>query len=256
MGWLAGLMALAGCNDDGTLDRAREDTGIRISDGGVNAPLALQKGWVLTYRARLTVREGRREKNTGYELTVTIDDVDDRGAMGDSTVTISATGRHDDRIEQNWDPSAGQDSWVARVGPADPADQVSPRAITVDLDDGPQGATFPPKSIPSDRFFFLDMRRIDQLRTEFVQRFSTQSPTSLSPEGTGKCDPNGDWTLALKGPEDLQIYPPPVNVRDVTFQYDPRGFLTKVVEKLGDSFDNINPNGSFTLELDAASCPP
>ena len=43
-----------------------------------------------------------------------------------------------------------------------------------------------------------------------------------------------------------------VKQRSMTLEYDSRGFFTKINERLGNSFDTLNPNGNYTLNLVSA----
>lgn len=136
---------------------------------------------------------------------------------------------------------------MARLGPSFRGDVVGPDPVVFDLDDPPRGPAFSPiKVLPKNVLFFLDMRRIEEIRTAFVQENLSLGPGSQSPGEANR----PDWLFQLSGTDpSLQIYPPPKNTREVTLQYDPRGFLTEMNERLGDSFDNINPRGTFDLRL-------
>ena len=236
---------LAGACTDDTISRGRADSGVAIMDASLDAPLALMAGWSFTYQARMTRNPGRTESNSIFNLTVTIDAVGDRGAAGDSTVTVSATGNN--MLLQNWDQTAGFDSWVALMGPSDATDQVGAAPVTIDLDDPPRQPVQPgpgqPKAIPTDRIFFLDMRRIDALRTGFANAHSTNGPTTLAPDPPAR----PDWLFQLKGDDTNITYYP--QEREITLSYDSRGFLTTMVETIGDRFDTTTDNGTFTLSL-------
>jgi hypothetical protein len=241
------LAALAGCSSEDTIARGRGDSGVAAVDGGSYPALPLMAGWTFTYRATLTRREGRSEKSAAYELNLTIASVEDRGAAGGSRVSVTATGMN--TFEQSWDPTAGADSWVARLGPAGRGETVAATPASFDLD-RPPGAPALPKQLPSDRVFFVDLRSPDALGAAFVAAHSTElRPRALAPDPPSR----SDWQLALDGRDPEMIYyPDAVKQRAISLNYDPRGFLVSMTERLGDSFDPVNPNGRFELTLMSA----
>ena len=242
------LLALGACDEE-TIARGRADSGVAEVDGGLGAPIALRAGWVFEYQGRATRREGRTEKESWYSLTLTLDAVDDRGVAGDSTATARATGMNIAAQTRNWEPTAGFDSWVANMGTTDAVDRVAAAPVVADLDDPPRQPVLPfggaTKQIPADRNFFLDMRRIDALRADFAMRHAMMGPSALAPDGA-----RADWIFQLNGRDPaMAYYPDAVKLRNTVMQYDPRGFLVSMTERLGDSNDPTNPHGFFELKL-------
>ena len=240
-------LALVGCAEDDNIAKGRADSGLALLDGGFDQPLALMAGWTFEYQATLTKRQGNQEQNSAYSLTLTIQSVDDQGP--NSTITVSGTGQN--TFQQNWDPTAGIDSWVALIGPANRDDQVSSSPIVVDIEKAPTTPSKrPPKTIPYPGIFFLDMRNIDNIRNEFNDLHQSTGPSSRAPDPSSNRE---DWVLQLSGEDqELSTFPQAVKQRSMTIEYDPRGFLTKINERLGDSFNTLNPNGNYTLTLVSA----
>jgi len=237
-------LSLGGCPDEDLVGKGRADSGVLGQDAGFNAPLALKKGWVFEYRATLTKRSGNQEQNSAYSLTLTITDVNDDGPMSTVTVQASGTNTH----QQNWDQTAGIDSWIALIGPANRQDQVSAAATVFNIESPPSTPTKrPPKILPHPGIFFLDMRNIENIRNSFNDLHESIGPSSQAPDqGNGRTD----WVLQLNGEDpDLSTFPEAVKKRNMTIEYDTRGFLTRMNERLGDSFDTLNPNATYTLSL-------
>ena len=235
---------LGACAEDDELAKGRADSGLISRDAGFDAPLALKAGWTFSYRATLTKRQGNQEQNSAYDLELTINSVEDQGAQ--SKITVSASGAN--TFQQNWDQTAGLDSWVALIGPANREDQVSSAATEFDIEKPPTTPSKrPPKLLPHPGIFFLDMRNIENIRNEFNEIYTDVGPSSRAPDPASN---RLDWVLQLSGKdEELTTFPSSVNQREMTIEYDSRGFLTKMNERLGDSFDTLNPNGNYTLTL-------
>ena len=236
--------SLGACAEDDELARGRADSGLISRDAGFDAPLALKAGWTFNYRATLTKRQGNSEQNSAYDLTLTINSVDDQGPQ--SSITVAASGAN--TFQQNWDQTAGLDSWVALIGPANREDQVSNAPTVFDIEKPPTTPSKrPPKRLPHAGIFFLDMRNIENIRNEFNEIYTSMGPSSRAPDpGANRLD----WVLQLSGKdEELTTFPASANQREMTIEYDSRGFLTKMNERLGDSFDTLSPNGNYTLTL-------
>jgi|GEM_PF-2681041 len=244
---LSAAFVLVGCAEDDNIAKGRADSGLALLDGGFDEPLALMAGWTFEYQATLTKRQGNQEQNSAYNLTLTIQSVEDNGA--DSTVTVVGSGQN--TFQQNWDPTAGIDSWVALIGPANRDDQVSASPIVVDIEKAPTTPSKrPPKMIPYPGIFFLDMRNIENIRNEFNDLHTETGPSSRAPDPSSN---RLDWVLQLSGNDpELSTFPQAVKQRSMTIEYDSRGFLTKINERLGNSFDTLNPNGNYTLNLVSA----
>ncbi|MCC7381964.1 MAG: hypothetical protein IT384_09050 [Deltaproteobacteria bacterium] len=247
LGLASALAGTAGCGDD-TFSQGRADSGAAVPDAGISDPLPFQVGWRFKYRAQLNYRTSAAagdSKDAIYELVETITSVDDRGALGESTLTITATGAQ--VFRQNWDPTAGVHSWVAAAGPANDNDQVSPAPTVVALarapDEPPIAAT---KRLPLDDLFFLDLRRSEALKTAFFERYTSLGPRFIAPDD----DPQGRWVLGLDGDDpSMEFYPAAARHRTLSLAYDPRGFLKEIRETLGNPQAPNTPNGSFTLTL-------
>jgi hypothetical protein len=232
------------CTEDDALGKGRADSGLISRDAGFNAPLALQVGWTFSYRATLTKRQGNQEQNSAYDINFTITAVDDNGPQ--STITVAASGAN--TFQQNWEQTAGIDSWVALIGPANREDQVSAAPTIFDIEKPPTTPSKrPPKTLPHPGIFFLDMRNIENIRNSFNELYVNTGPSSRAPDPSSQ---RIDWVLQLSGmDEELSTFPSAANQREMTIEYDTRGFLTKMNERLGDSFDTLNPNGNYTLTL-------
>jgi hypothetical protein len=206
------------------------------------------------YRGQLNYRtraQGGDSRDAIYDLSVLITAVDDRGALGESTVTITATGARS--FQQNWDPSAGVHSWVAGAGPCNDGDQVSAAPTVVALTQAPVEPPLPPqKRLPLDQLFFLDLRRAESLRTAFFDRHTGLGPRFVPPSN----DPGGRWVLGLDGDDPtMDFYPDGAKHRTLSLAYDPRGFLVEIRETLGTTAIASAPNGSFTLTMTSMQGP-
>lgn len=219
----------------------RPDSGSAVTDGGASGPLALEPGMVFTYQGRLTARAPSQgdEKSSVYTLTVTIDSVDDRGAAGSSHLVYSATGAN--LLNQDWTEPYDFSSWVARLGPALDSDVVGAGTVDVDLSAVPQ---LPdrrnPKVLPTGSFF-IDTRKIEDLRARFSEVYADARPRVVDPENN-----QGTWLFEIDG-TDPGIITYEVPRRAVRIEYDPRGFVTRITEDLGES--GTEPTGVNFLTL-------
>ena len=232
--------AAAGCEDTGfTMDRP--DSGVALTDGGVTGPLALEPGMTFTYQGRLTARgvSVGDEKSSVYTLTVRIDAVEDRGGAGDSTLTFSATGQN--QLNQDWTDVWDYSSWVARLGPALPAEVVGAAAVDVNLAQVPRlPDRTNPKTLPTGSFF-LDMRQLVALRVRFAEVYADARPRVVDPSQNG-----GKWLFEIDG-DDPAIITYDLQHRKVRIEYDPRGFITRIDETLGET--GSGNSGTNTLVL-------
>lgn len=239
---LLGLCALAFACDDTEIIMDRPDSGSAITDGGASGPLALQPGMTFTYQGRLTARAPSQgdEKSAVYSLTVTIDSVDDQGAAGASHLTYSATGRN--VLNQDWTEPYDFSSWVARLGPALDSDVVGATSVDVDLSALPQlPARRNPKVLPTGSFF-IDTRKIVDIRARFSDVYADSRPRVVDPDNN-----QGTWLFETDG-TDPGIITYEVPRRKVRIEYDPRGFVTRIQEDLGES--GTEPTGVNFLTLE------
>lgn len=219
----------------------RPDSGTIVTDAGNAGPLALEPGMVFTYQGRLAARAVSQgdEKTALYTLTVTIDSVQDEGLNGASRLTFSATGSN--MLNQDWGDVFDFSSWVARLGPGLRGDVVGAAAVNVDLSKIPQlPARRNPKILPAGSFF-LDMRQVTDLRVRFADVYADSRPRVIDPSQN-----NGTWLFEIDG-TDPEIITYEVQRRKVRIEYDPRGFITRIDETLGES--GTEPSGSNTLIL-------
>ncbi|MBI2376094.1 MAG: hypothetical protein HYV07_19020 [Deltaproteobacteria bacterium] len=232
------LFAL-GCEEDVT-SKPRADSGVLAADAG-GGPLLLEAGMSLAYSGQLHFRAGGDEKDAAFTLELTIRSADDQGPSA-SRATVTATGER--TFANRFDATAGFDSWVARLGPVDATEIVLATPVTVELSDAPEMPPFP-KSLPFAQMFFLDLRASAELRSAFVSEHEALGPSAIDPSN----HPVGRWALGLDGVDpDLVYYDPGANLRHLSLEYDPRGFLEVAEERLGDADNHPNlPNGAFTL---------
>ncbi len=233
------LPPLAGCEDD-PFTMARADTGVLPMDGGTNGPLALEVGMTFRYQGVLTTRlSAQEEHNSTWLMTVTIDAVDDQGAAA-SSVTFSAgdvTTSDDD-----WAPTDDFDSWVGRLGPSQQEDTVSSAPVLSMLTSPPTIPGRPGrggvKTLPVPGTFFLDMRDIDAIRAAWAQDHADNRPRVGDPS-----DNAGRWVFEMDG-EDPTVFYYPSKERKIRIEYDPRGFMQRIEENLGDP-DRQTPPYAF-----------
>lgn len=239
------LVALAACGDE-PIRQERQDLGLPAQDAGQGQPLYFKAGMRFSYCATLTFRDGLNNESTArYTLEYLIDSAEDLGV--DSSLMARASGER--TFEQNWNPSAGADSWLARLGPADTGDQVGAAAVSFTLGEAPVA---PPvrKRIPYNGLFFLDLRQSPAIRAGWAAAHEGLSPGSVDPSQ----HPLGLLALTLNGrDEDMAFYPAAVKLRDLSLGYNTDGVLVEAVERLGDSEQPNLPNGRFELRLGPCS---
>lgn len=227
--WLgAGL----GCEAD-QITPPRPDSGVASADGGTDDPLALTPGMTFRYQASLTYRAqaAGAEKNAQFELTLTLTAVNDLRGAGESSLSFTATGmnlRNDD-----FDPTADFDSFVAQLGPAQTTDQVGSGAVTANLEDVPVQPPRPvggnkvlPKAVP----FFLDLRADDRVRGAFAEAHSADQPQVVDPSQ----HPSGRYAFNYTTRTEMYGFNYPQGTpRAIRLEYDPRGFLVRLEEDIG-----------------------
>ncbi len=235
------LSALVACEEDVT-SKPRADSGVGELDAATSG-LELTPGMSFIYSAQLHFRSGGSEKDATYTLELTIQSVEDRGKTA-SKATIVGSGAT--TFVNDFDPTAGYDSWIARLGPVDATESVGSAPVSVELSKAPEMPRFP-KQLPDPGPFFVDMRASAELRSDFVEVNAALGPSAIDPEN----HPSGLWVLGLDGVDpDMEYYDPGANLRHLSLEYDPRGFLSHAEERLGDATGHPNlPNGSFTLRL-------
>lgn len=241
---LFAALALAACEDD-PFSMGRADSGVVGQDAGSNGPLLLEPGMTFIYQGILTARPnaGQDEHNSTWFMTVTIDAVDDQGPTA-STLRFSAS--NTTTSDDDWGGPDDFDSWVGRLGPSQAEDQVGSAPIASDLHDAPE---LPPpplqgiKPLPMAGTFFLDMRNIDAIRAAFAQRFADARPRVGDPS-----DNSGRWVFETSGTDPtIQFYPS--QERRIRIEYDPRGFMMRLEENLGDPDRRTPPYASNRIVL-------
>lgn len=236
-----------GCEED-VINTSRADTGVITQDGGVLEPLALLPGMSFKYTAFVTQRaqDAQTERTTQFELTLTIETVNDTLGVGPSGLTFSAVGRN--LAVDDWEATADFDSWIARLGPTLGIDQVGGDDVSVDLSQPPQ---IPParspqgKPLPVNGGFFLDLRATENLRTAFAARYESQQPQIVDPA----TNPTGmRWRFAFSGADpSIFYYPDAQKTRALALEYDPRGFLVRLEESIGSSERRPHATGRLML---------
>jgi hypothetical protein len=258
-GLLASVLALAGlaaCSDD-TVSKGRADTGVGGLDASSIGPLALQPPMHFVYQADLTyVSDTNEQSHSNYTLGLVIDSADDQGSQGESTISISAErADRDMSLVQNWNPTAGFDSWVDRLGPADDGDlaRVANTPVVVHLSAAPLDSALPAggvaKMLPAAAVFFLDLRHGDAIRAAFFDAYDKNGLMAQAIDPSK--DPMGRWVIGFSG-NDASVsayYPPGDKQHTLSLAYDARGWLLSMNETLGDSTRANTAHGSFNLTL-------
>lgn len=244
-GWaLASHVVSTGCSDS-PIVRPRGDSGIAITDGGTGGPLALRPGMAFNYRGILVYRDAAlgNDQHSLYTMKLTIERIDDQGAEGDSTLQFTASDAMTDA--SGWTGPADNDSWVARLGPSQREDAIMTTPITATLGDAPKipaRARPPaPKMVPPGGTFFLDMRKLETIRARFSDTYVGLSPGVVDPALN-----QGKWRMSFSGPDTTIFYNSP-RTRSIMLEYDPRGFLVRLDEALGDG--SMRPSSNNRLEL-------
>lgn len=241
---IAAVFLLFGCEDD-PITMGRADTGIVQTDGGENGPLTLEPGMTFRYQGVLTARPNAAvgEHNSTWLMTITIDSVSDDGP-GASSVTFSASSPT--TMDDDWDATDEFDSWVGRLGPSLAEDIVDGAGVVRRLDSppaipaAPQGGN---KVLPVAGTFFMDFRGVDQLRADFAQMNADLRPRVGDPS-----DNSGRWVFELSG-QDQSVFYYTDKERSVRLEYDPRGFLMRIDESLGDPRRQTPPYATTRITL-------
>mgnify|MGYP006287525387 CR=1 FL=1 len=233
---------LVGCGDD-VVTRRRPPAD--PPDGGTYPPLALEPGATFTWEAQLNHRGAGAadEGDAAYELSLTIDAVDDRRGESPSAITVSAAGAN--LFDRDWSDIRDFDPWVARLGPARSSDRVEPAPVEVVLDGFPDLPDPPtPKVLPAPETFFLDVREIDALRSAFVAAHPDQRPRIVeSTEGPAR------WTFLYEGADTTvsTFYPEATRRREISLSYDEDGVLVSVSEVVGPDTAGEAPRATANL---------
>lgn len=231
---LGGLLGLASAAcEEAQVNQPRPDSGVAGLDAGSLDPLGLTVGMTFRYQGNLTYRAqaAGAEKNARYELTLTITQVDDLRGAAESSVAFSATGTN--LQNDDFDATADFDSFVARLGPTQPGDQVGAGAVTAGLwqvPDEPPPPTGGAKALPKASPFFLDLRADEQIRTAFADAHQNEQPQVVDPSQ----HPSGRYALNYTTrAERFGFNYPEGTPRAIRLEYDPRGFLVRLEEDLG-----------------------
>ncbi len=240
-----GAFALSGCEDE-PIQMLRPDSGAPQRDAGTSGPLPLTQGMTFSYNAFLTFRGAAQgqERNATYTLEYTIDAVDDQGGVAESSITVSASGSN--TLNDDWEPTADFDSWVARLGPALTEDRITPGGTNVMLEqvlEAPPAPAPPPKTLPRPDTFFLDVRKISDLKVAFSEKYQGRSPQTVDPQ-----DNNGTFLFAYGGAEPAYAFHYDAGTnRTIRVEYDPRGFLVRLDEQIGEANDPPSLTARITL---------
>ena len=225
-----------GCEDT-AIGVAPADVGLLPVDGGNSGPLPLEVGMMFTYQAILTAREDQTvERNSVYNLTLTISAIDE----GAGTLSFQATG--DNMLLDDWTQAFDFSAWVGRLGPSLAGEQVTDQEVTVDLVAAPTAPARPnPKIIPTAGPFFFDVRQIEVIRSAFSDLYPDGQPMVAGP-----AEANGRWRFSFSR-VDANVITYNDQRRQMVLEYDPRGFLVRMTETIGQISNP--PAGDFRLEL-------
>ena len=195
------LLGAVACGDE-TFSRGRMDTGVN-TDSGMYPPLALKAGMTFTYQGELHFRAQAQneERDSIYTLRLTIDSVMDGGSSADSTLKFSAEGMQ--MFNNRWDPTTDVDLWVARLGPALNTDVIPSTVVTEALSTPPKiPDPTTPKKLPVAGTFFLDVRKMDQIRSSFFENHQGEQPQTVDPTMT----PDETWQFGYSRDERYNFY--------------------------------------------------
>ena len=240
------LLLLGACETD-RFDGVRTDAGGSAQDGGQIGPLPLSTGDRFTFIGRMTARDGpiSDDRSALYTLEVTVDAVDDQGLRGESRLTFRATGQND--FNRDWTDVYDFSSWVGRLGPSLPSDQVSGTPVDVDLGNLPELPAPPdptrpdPKQLPTGSLF-VDMRRPTAVRERFAAVHREHQPRVVDADMN-----NGRWRFEYRVTDPGTIITYEVPTRFIALEVDPRGVIVRVEEQLGTP--DRPPYATASLEL-------
>ena len=229
-GWLLvpPLLSLAACEGE-RFDEFREDTGVSGQDATVLEPLPLAPGDRFTFVGRMTARDGSAtgDLSASYTFEVTIDGVDDQGLTADSMLSFSVAGHNS--VNRGWSDVYDYSSWVGRLGPSLPSDQISTGSVKVGLGALPEiPARANPKQLPAGNFF-LDRRRILEVRDRFADVHRNDRPRVVDAATN-----NGRWRFEYTA-VDPTIITYDVQTRTVVLEVDSRGVVVRLEERLGEA---------------------
>lgn len=240
------LFVLAACGDD-IVNRQRPPTG--TPDAGAYAPLPLEVGDHFEWRAQLNHRgtAAQDEGDAIFTLAMTLTAVKDEGP-GLSRITVVAAGSN--MLDRDWNDVRDFDPFVARVGPARSSDAVDGSEAVLNLDDFPEmpAARRPgaDKVLPNPELFFIDVRDAEALRNAFVERYADRSPRVVAPDDSG----TGFWQFSFEGEDDsVSAFYDPHLRRELTLQYDAKGFLRSISEVVGPESASEAPRATGNLSL-------
>ena len=204
-------------------------------------------GMTFKYTATLTWRSENigEERTSQYELNLVINDVTDNGNSGMES-TLSFTGSGNQTLNGNWEDTVDFDSWVARLGPALATDTVGAGEVVARLSATPQipdPPSPPPKVLPQSGTFFMDVRNLDAIRSNFSQTYAGQNPQFVDAEMNA-----GRHRFGFSGRDDtIFFYPDRAKMREISIEYDPIGYLVRLDETIGDT--SSPPSASCRIVL-------
>lgn len=220
--WPCCALALAACSEEQIQLVETPDLGPRIQ-------LPLQPGDRFTYTGQISRRESSSvERQTSFRLEWEVVSVEDNLDRAPTILTLQASGESTGGGASP-DPWRGLvddfDSWVARMAPTSPDDSVDTNTVRLSLTDAPRIPPPPtqqmPKVLPQPETFFLDVRRLESIRADWLDR-----------DGTEFMDQGADgFILRQDGPAPLNFHD--VGERQITLSYSANGVLQRVDERLG-----------------------
>jgi hypothetical protein len=195
-------------------------------DMGMDFPaLPLQVGESFVYEALLTRRsQPTVENDSAYRIRLTITDVVDGGEdeLSEVSYTVEAEER-DELADPDWVPQFDADSWVAQLGPSQVTDAVASQPTTLLLEGGPTRPE-PPKMIPAASTFFLDLRFPAEIQSDWASMGNAMIDQTSG--GLRLSASFIDSSLRFHEENELVM---------ITLEYDERGVLTSMRERIGDS---------------------
>ena len=239
---LAPLALLAAACDEDSITAGPPDLGL-TADAGSSTGLPLRVGDRFEYTALLTYTDQSvtDDISASYDLTLIIVAVDDQGSQGPSSVTVTASGSN--LVNESWTLVHDVDVWGAQLGPTLATDGVQGAAQAVALDGAPDKPGLP-KTLPSLETFFIDVRDIETLRTEWNTTHANRNPQVLTPDTTGST-----WDLRYEGTDSTIVYfSADAKRRRISLVYDERGYLRSLSEDVGD-LTQTAPRATVRLTL-------